>query len=211
MAHGIERLGLDEVEAIARDCLLRAGVAPAGAGATAAAVTAAERNGMRTAGFDRLARLLEGIAMGAIAPGAAPQASRDLPGRITVAARGGLSDPALSLGLSLLEPVVREAGIATLSVTGAGETGHLLVWAERLSEAGLTAVALSATGGLLVMPGGPNAAGPVVPLGTVGDMTAAGALLTALAGAGPGIEIDADLPLDRPAEAALCLVALSPA
>ncbi len=142
MTNETERLSLGEVEALARDALVRAGVRPQAAEATAWAIRASERNGDSGAGLERLPRLLEGLRMASISAAARPVLSRAPAARLSVDADGGLSDAAISIALETMVELVRSYGSALLTVTDTGDLPMSRPWAERLASHGVLAVVL---------------------------------------------------------------------
>lgn len=205
-------MSLDEIEAFSKDNLTRAGVSPLAASSVARATRMAERNGTRIGGLERLARILEGLLMGGIDLHAAPVLRDGPSGRILVEARSGLSDHALGLGLRDLMQQATEAGVAVLSVAGAGDAPHLPVWVERLTDEGFVAMAVSADGGGLVSePQAGPAPGPLLPVSRGrSDHGWAAVLVGALTADRAGTPPADDMPYDQSHHACFSLLALRP-
>ncbi len=141
-----ETLSLPEIEALARDCLVRASVAPAIAENVAAEVTAAEAAGERHNGFDALLRDLRLIRYGKLAHDAAPALSHSSPGILTVNAHQGFATPALAVAQEDFIALTRQNGLAMLRLDQASAPGSMHTTLAPLARAGLLAMGFSAQG-----------------------------------------------------------------
>ncbi|MEM9319366.1 MAG: Ldh family oxidoreductase [Pseudomonadota bacterium] len=203
MTEGTERLSLGEVEAITKDALVRAGALVDAAIATAWSVRAAERNGERSSGLQRVGRLIEGLRMSAIDGAARPVLNRTLPTLLTVDAAGGLSDYAISSGFETLIEVSRSYGMARLLVTETGDRAAANSWLGRLSER-------RAIGALMGGPSGSAVSFPNVTQALPLPDTLGETFLRAASGVVPRADPPLDLPFTASVSGALILMALQP-
>jgi len=109
-----ETLCLPEVEALARDCLTRAGVGAEAAQAVAREVTEAEAADDRPHGLLALLHDLKALRYGHIHPDATSRQSTPRAGVLQVDARHGFAAQALVRALPDLEQMTRHNGPARL-------------------------------------------------------------------------------------------------
>ncbi len=132
-----EKMNLDEVEALARDALKRAGASASAAASVARSTRAAERDGIRSHGLMYVPIYAEHLRCGKVIGDAAPVVDRPRPGAIRVDAGAGFAHPAIDAGLPDLISAARELGVATMTVHDSYNCGVLGHHAERIAEAGL--------------------------------------------------------------------------
>jgi len=138
-----ETLSLSEIEALAHDCLTRAGVSAAVADAVAAEVAAAEGEGDRANGLQSLLCDLKSLRYGQVVPDAEPVVTTPRPGLMRVDAGHGFAAPALLQALPDLIDMACAQGVACLQLTGASPAGAMAVPRNRIGAAGLAARSLT--------------------------------------------------------------------
>lgn len=130
-------LKIPEVETLARAALIKAGAATEAADSLAAAIAAAERDGIASHGLAYLATYCQHLQCGKVIATAVPQVERPAPGVVTVDAQSGFAHPAIDAGFAELIPAARAQGIATLTVRNSYNCGVLGYHTETVAEAGL--------------------------------------------------------------------------
>jgi len=130
-------LQIAEIEHLARTALTKAGASPDAAKSLAAAIAAAERDGIASHGLAYLATYCQHLQCGKVIPTAVPQVAHPAPGVVTVDAQSGFAHPAIDAGFAELIPLARAQGIATLTVRNSYNCGVLGYHTERLAQAGL--------------------------------------------------------------------------
>jgi (2R)-3-sulfolactate dehydrogenase (NADP+) len=133
-------LQIPEIEDLARRALIAAGAGEGNALSLAAAIAAAERDGIASHGLAYLPTYCEHIGCGKVDGKATPELQRVKPGTLTVDAKSGFAHPAIDLGFAALIPLAREQGIAALAIRNSYNCGVLGYHAERLARAGLLAL-----------------------------------------------------------------------
>lgn len=137
------RLTLAEAADYAAAFLEHCGTSPANARVTAAALIAAEADGLSTHGFARLPGYGAMVAAGKLDGHAVPTLRRVAPTVLAVDAGNGFAYPAIELCLPELAELAREAGIALAGLRRSshfGVAGHAV---EKLAERGLVALAFA--------------------------------------------------------------------
>ncbi len=132
-----ETLSVADIEALARAVLVAAGATSAQAGPLAAAIAAAEADGVASHGVAYLPTYCEHLRCGKVDGMAVPVVSRPKPGLVVVDAGSGFAHPAIDAGLAALLPAARELGIAALAVRNSYNCGVLGYHTERIAAAGL--------------------------------------------------------------------------
>lgn len=132
-----EVLSLDDVEALARDVLQRAGTGTDAAASVARSTRAAERDGIRSHGLMYVPIYVEHVRCGKVDGQARPRVTRPRPGAIRVDAASGFAHPAIDAGIDTLLAAARDNGIAAMTVYNSYNCGVLGHHAERLAEAGV--------------------------------------------------------------------------
>lgn len=130
-------LQIAEIERLASTALKHAGAQPAAATSLAAAIGAAERDGISSHGLAYLPTYCQHLTCGKVVPEAVPQVARPAPGVVTVDAQSGFAHPAIDAGFAELVPLARAQGIATLTVRNSYNCGVLGYHTENLARAGL--------------------------------------------------------------------------
>lgn len=130
-------LQIAEIERLASTALERAGASPTAAASLAAAIAAAERDGISSHGLAYLPTYCQHLQCGKVVPEAVPQVAQPAPGVVTVDAQSGFAHPAIDAGFAELVPLARAQGIATLTVRNSYNCGVLGYHAENLARAGL--------------------------------------------------------------------------
>lgn len=150
-------LTLAEAEDVAAAALERCRTAPANARMVAAALVAAEADGLKGHGLARLPSYAAQARIGKVDGRAVPAATRLRPGAVLVDAANGFAFPALALAEGLLPDMARSCGIACAAVTRShhcGAAGHPV---ERLADAGLVALMFANTPSAIAPWGGAKA------------------------------------------------------
>jgi (2R)-3-sulfolactate dehydrogenase (NADP+) len=129
-----------EIETLACRALCAAGASESNARSLAAAIAAAERDGIASHGLAYLQTYCEHIGCGKVDGTATPELQRVKPGLLTVDAKTGFAHPAIDLGFAALIPLAREQGIAALAIRNSYNCGVLGYHTERLAQAGLLAL-----------------------------------------------------------------------
>jgi delta1-piperideine-2-carboxylate reductase len=137
-------LTLDEVRALAADCLAANGCDDANAEAVAATLTAAERDGCASHGLFRLPGYVAALRSGKVNGAAKPTVARVAPGVLRVDGEGGFAPLALERGRGPLIEAAREQGVAALALVKIHHFAALWAEVEPLAEAGLCALACTA-------------------------------------------------------------------
>lgn len=133
------QIPLSEIEALARNALVAAGARPAAAAPLAAAIAAAERDGIASHGLAYLATYCLHLECGKVNPQAEPRLETS-GSVVRVDADSGFAHPAIELGFASLVPLAREFGIASLAVNNSYNCGVLGYHTERLAAQGLVAL-----------------------------------------------------------------------
>lgn len=134
-----DSLSLSDVEALARDCLVRAGVPAHGARAAASEIAAAETRGARAHGLDALLRDLRLIRYGILDAAAEPKQSEPQPGVLLLDACSGLAAGALAGALPAFQERVDAQGVALLRLERASPPGAMFSVLAQLRDAGFAA------------------------------------------------------------------------
>jgi (2R)-3-sulfolactate dehydrogenase (NADP+) len=129
-----------EIEALAHRALCAAGASESNARALAAAIAAAERDGIASHGLAYLPTYCEHVGCGKVDGTATPELQRVKPGLLAVDAKTGFAHPAIDIGFAALIPLAREQGIAALAIRNSYNCGVLGYHTERLTRAGLLAL-----------------------------------------------------------------------
>ena len=141
---GAERLTLDEVRALARDLLLRHGLAAAHADAVADVVTAGERDECGSHGVYRLLDCVRSIEAGKVSLDAEPAVVDEAAGWIRVDAGGAFSPLAFARGLPVLVEKARAAGLAAMAINDCVHFSALWYEIEEIAARNLVGFACTA-------------------------------------------------------------------
>jgi (2R)-3-sulfolactate dehydrogenase (NADP+) len=128
---------LDEINALALAALVAAGATQEQAKPLAAAVAAAEADGIASHGLAYVPTYCEHLRCGKVDGKATPDVGRPKPSLIVVDAKSGFAHPAIDAGFAQLIPLAQEMGIAGLAIRNSYNCGVLGYHTERLAAAGL--------------------------------------------------------------------------
>ena len=132
-----QTLTLGEIESLAHATLQAAGASPAQAAPLAAAIAAAERDGIASHGLAYLPTYCEHLRCGKVDGKAVPDVAQTRPALLTVDAKSGFAHPAIDAGFERLIPLARQTGLAGMAVRNSYNCGVLGYHVERLASAGL--------------------------------------------------------------------------
>lgn len=133
-------VSLDRARAWADAVFQANGAMPAAARVTAAALVAAEADGLKGHGLSRLPTYVGMLASNKIDGRAVPVSTRPRPGVIAVDAACGFAYPALDLACQALPEIARANGIAIAGIRRSNHAGALGLYVERLADTGLVAL-----------------------------------------------------------------------
>jgi len=153
-----ECLSLDDVQALARDVLIRAGTSAGNAAIVARSIRMAERDGLRDAGLGALPDVVEHLRSGRVNGQAVARLHRASPAALSVNAGGGFACPAIEEGHAQLIQNARSHGIAILTVYDAYPMTLPAHPAESCAMAGLVGICMATV--RVPRPGGGDIAAP---------------------------------------------------
>lgn len=149
-----ETLTLADIDAVARDCLARAGMQRDRAAAVARDVTVSEAIADRSNGLCGLLRDLRLIRYGHLDPSATPVVTIVKPGLLHVDATHGFAATAVSAAVSDLTMAARRFGVARLVLTRSSAPGSMGGALGDIADAGLSALVVPRSGAMrLIRPG----------------------------------------------------------
>ncbi|TPJ31626.1 Ldh family oxidoreductase [Mesorhizobium sp. B2-7-2] len=131
------RLTQARIETLARAALLRHGASEGQAGALAAGIAAAERDGLKSHGLMYLSTYCEHLTCGKVLGQAEPRLTRPAPAVVAVDAANGFAHAAIALGLTALIEAARTQGVAALAIRNSYNCGALGYHTERIAQADL--------------------------------------------------------------------------
>lgn len=131
------QMTLDEINALALAALVAAGATQEQAQPLAAAVAAAEADGIASHGLAYVPTYCEHLRCGKVDGNAVPEVSKPKPALLVVDAKSGFAHPAIEAGFNALIPLAREMGIAGLAIRNSYNCGVLGYHTERIAAAGL--------------------------------------------------------------------------
>ncbi|MEQ8651685.1 MAG: Ldh family oxidoreductase [Kiloniellales bacterium] len=126
-----------EIQALAEATLVRCGAKPENARPLAAAIAAAERDGIASHGLLYLPIYVEHLQCGKVDGQATATVEQIRPAALAADAATGFAHAAIDLGFAQLIPLAQEQGIACLTVRNSYNCGVLGYHTERLAKAGL--------------------------------------------------------------------------
>jgi (2R)-3-sulfolactate dehydrogenase (NADP+) len=135
------RISLDELQQLMVSALTRAGANAAMANSTAAALAAAEAEGLASHGVSRIPQYCGHLRNGRANGAAHPVVVRERKAACLVDARGGLAFPALALAAQEAVRRAREFGVAYVAVTNSNHFGVAAYHLAPVAEAGLVGLA----------------------------------------------------------------------
>ena len=134
------QLTLEEISTLAKEALIDSGASAGAASSLAAAVTAAERDGIRSHGLIYVPIYCEHLKCGKVNAAAEPVVLSQDGSAIVVDADCGFAHPAIDIGFDKLRPLAKALGCAALTVRNSYNCGVLGYHVERLAEEGLVAI-----------------------------------------------------------------------
>lgn len=144
----------DELRDLAARALVAAGASPENAASVAAALVAAELDGLGSHGLSRLPFYADQVASGKVDGKAAPELSRPAPAALVVDARSGFAFPAIEAGLARAEAMARETGVLAVAIGRSHHCGVAGHHVERLAERGLVGLMFGNTPAAIAAAGG---------------------------------------------------------
>jgi (2R)-3-sulfolactate dehydrogenase (NADP+) len=147
----------EELRELATRALAAAGTSPPSAASVAAALVAAELDGLASHGLSRLPFYADQVASGKVDGRAVPEVSCPARAAVLVDARSGFAFPAIEAGLARAETVVGETGIVAVAVGRSHHCGVAGHHVERLAERGLVGLLFANTPGAMAAWGGRRA------------------------------------------------------
>lgn len=148
---------LDAARALVAAAFIRNRTDPGVAATVAAALVAAEAEGLKGHGLSRVASYVAQAKAGKVDGFAKPAVEKTRPGTFRVDAANGFAYPALDIAIHELAPLARQQGVALAGVYRShhcGVAGHPV---ERLAEAGLVAMLFANTPAAIAPWGGRTA------------------------------------------------------
>jgi (2R)-3-sulfolactate dehydrogenase (NADP+) len=152
-----ERFSPDALEEIMRRALERSGATPSLARCTAAALVAAELEGIASHGASRIPQYCGHLRNGRASGSAVPRVARERGGACLVDAGGGLAFEACALAVREAITRAKANGVAFVSVTNSNHFGVAAFHAEPIARAGLVGLAFGNSPGAMPMWGGKRA------------------------------------------------------
>lgn len=137
-----ESLGAADIEALVRDCCLRAGFAAHVAGALAQTTLAAEKAGQRRLGLGLLPQIIEHARAGRVDPQADPTLEAVAPAGLRADAGGGFTCPAVTAATPELAALAARQGLACLVVENAYPVASVASLRADLASRDLVLVAI---------------------------------------------------------------------
>jgi delta1-piperideine-2-carboxylate reductase len=149
-----KKVSLEEVFALAKDCMLASGCDEANAAAVAQTVTNAERDLCLSHGLFRVPGYANGVKSGVASGTAQPVAKHLAPGLIQVDGDGGTAPLAVQIAHEAILNAVRDQGIVAASINDILHLSALWPEVEPLAEHGLVAMACCVSGAYVAPAGG---------------------------------------------------------
>ncbi len=152
-----DRLSPQALHDLMRRALEKSGATPAMAEATAAALVAAELDGIPSHGASRIPQYCGHVKNGRATGSAVPKVARGRGGAFVVDAGGGLAFEACAFAVREAIARAREFGVAFASVANSNHFGVAAYHAEPIAEAGLVGLAFGNSPAAMPMWGGKRA------------------------------------------------------
>ena len=134
------QLTLEEISTLAKEALIASGASAGAASSLAAAVTAAERDGIRSHGLIYVPIYCDHLKCGKVNAAAEPAVLSQDGSAIVIDADCGFAHPAIDIGFDKFRPLAKALGCAALTVRNSYNCGVLGYHVERLAEEGLVAI-----------------------------------------------------------------------
>ena len=150
------QLTLQEISTLAEEALIASGASAGAASSLAAAVTAAERDGIRSHGLIYVPIYCQHLTCGKVKTTAEPAVLSQEGSAIVVDADCGFAHPAIDIGFDELGPLAKVLGCAALTVRNSHNCGVLGYHVERLSEHGFVAIGFTNAPASIAPAGGPK-------------------------------------------------------
>ena len=150
----VERVSLDEIEALTAQSLEAHGASPTVAASVARAVRVAEAKGNRICGLYYLESYCLQLGSGRVDGRVEPVVTVDRPGAVRVDARFGFAQPAFDAGLEMAVSAARTNGICGYSIEHSHTCTSLGYFTEQLAEVGLMAMGSTNSTARVAPPGG---------------------------------------------------------
>lgn len=138
-------LAAEELRALAERVLTAAGASPANARMVAAALIAAELDGLGSHGMSRLPFYADQARSGKVDGRAVPAVSHPAAAVIRVDAHGGFAFPAITAGLAAATAAAPKTGVVAVAIANSHHCGVLGHHVERCAEHGFFALAFANT------------------------------------------------------------------
>lgn len=138
-----DRMTPAAIEAAAFAALCAHGASQTQAAPLAAAIAAAERDGVRSHGLMYLPIYCEHLVCGKVVGDATPVVTRPKPSTVVVDASHGFAHAAISAGLPALAAAAHETGVASMAVRRSYNCGILGYHAEAIAALGLVGLCLT--------------------------------------------------------------------
>lgn len=145
---------LPDLSVLVERCLRGGGMTPTTARPVAATIVAAERDGSRSHGLQRLAGHLSSLASGWVDGRARPAVVKRAPGLVHVDARNGFAQVALARGAPLLRRAAERAGVALLAISHSHHFAALWPDLEPFADDGFVAITMVNSRSRMVVWGG---------------------------------------------------------
>ena len=159
------RAGLDQARAWAAHVIAAHGAAPGVAQCVAAALVAAEADGLSGHGLSRLPTYVGMLTSGKIDGRAVPVATRPRPGVLAIDAACGFAYPAVDLAIAEMPAMARAQGVALAAIARSSHAGVIGHHVERLAQVGVVALMLANTPEAIAPAGGRRAVYGTNPIG----------------------------------------------
>jgi (2R)-3-sulfolactate dehydrogenase (NADP+) len=150
-------LSLDKATSFVTRAFQTRGAARPVAISVARALVAAEADGLKGHGLQRVPTYLTMLKSGKAKGDAKPTTSRPRPGILVVDAADGFAYPAIDLALKKLPAIARKQGIAAAAITRSNHCGVAGHHVEKLAEQGLVALLFANTPAAMAPTGGKTA------------------------------------------------------
>jgi (2R)-3-sulfolactate dehydrogenase (NADP+) len=151
------RFAPSALENLAARALERAGATPSMARATAAALVAADAQGLASHGVARVSQYATHLRNGRASGGAIPRITHEKPAALLVDAAGGLAFEACALAVREAIVRARMQGVAFAGVTNSHHFGAASFHLNPAADAGMVALAFGNSPSAMPMPGGKRA------------------------------------------------------
>jgi delta1-piperideine-2-carboxylate reductase len=145
------KIPVEELQSLVQQVLERQGVAAAHAPLVASTIVAAERDGSRSHGLQRLAGYLSSLSSGWVDGAAQPIVEEAAPGLLKVDARNGFAQVALAAAVPRLRAMAKKNGTATLAMANSHHFAALWPDIEPLAMEGFIALTMVSTRARMVV------------------------------------------------------------